>query len=175
RNYFKYGNHTIKGDNSWKTLLIKLDSAGQLQWFITSQGSGQCGTKDITVDGRNVYICGDIGGTVTFGDQTTSQPNGGVFLAKIVDDHSNLTAIYESQAKTNQFEIYPNPSSSIFQIKCQSDCVIQVINSLGKTILTDAFKEMNNKSIDLSNYTNGVYFIEITSNKKKEVKKIIKQ
>ncbi|MCW3077119.1 MAG: hypothetical protein JWO32_1728 [Bacteroidetes bacterium] len=140
-NSVKIGTYTVNGDNKWKTLLVKLDSSGVLQWATSSKGTGSCGTKDITVvHGNAIYITGDISGTVTFGDQTTSQPNGGVFLAKIVDDNSNLTGIHENQAKTSQFEIYPNPSSSIFQIKCQTDCVIQVLNSLGKTILTDTFK-----------------------------------
>ena len=79
------------------------------------------------------------------------------------------TGIIENE---NQFMIYPNPSSGIFNIqlnsKIQGSTNTQIIitDITGKQIYTSKFQNFKNSKIDLSDQTSGVYFICIVSNDK---------
>jgi Secretion system C-terminal sorting domain len=78
----------------------------------------------------------------------------------------------------NNFVIYPNPSSDIFNIKIGDihPQLIEVTDILGKIIISE--KDFDNSGneikIDMTNITNGVYFIKIATDNKSVVKKIIK-
>ena len=66
--------------------------------------------------------------------------------------------------------IYPNPTSNIFTVISKNIIEIELINSLGTTVL----KTKKNK-IDISNLPNGIYFIKIKFDNSSITKKIIKQ
>jgi hypothetical protein len=73
------------------------------------------------------------------------------------------------------FTIAPNPASNQINITAQSDFnTVEIVNFLGQTVLT----QMNNSNkaiIDVSNLTNGVYFVRILSNNGISVQKFVKQ
>ncbi len=59
--------------------------------------------------------------------------------------------------ETDPISIYPNPSKSVFNISSQHKIQqINVSNSLGQIVLTT-----NQSKIDLENFSNGVYFLNI--------------
>jgi hypothetical protein len=79
-----------------------------------------------------------------------------------------------------QVEIYPNPSNGSFTVKLKSDnsesMNLKILNNLGKII----YEEVNIKidqifmrEIDLTGYAEGLYFINLSSNKTVYVEKII--
>lgn len=70
--------------------------------------------------------------------------------------------------------IYPNPVSNTLNISSENSVIdsITIYSSTGKKVLEN-FKIEN--SIDVSNLSNGMYFIEISSGPKKSVKKFIKK
>jgi uncharacterized delta-60 repeat protein len=73
------------------------------------------------------------------------------------------------------FNIYPNPSSGYIYIESldKIDGSIKIYDYLGKKIIEKETDGVNQHSINLSNYPDGIYFINIKSKKGSLTKKII--
>lgn len=98
----------------------------------------------------------------------------GVVLDNLViegNDSLNTTG-YELQ----QIVIYPNPSSDIFNIKMSniSDFEISVIDITGKLLFKDLnSNKSSNYSLDMTNFSSGVYFLQIEANNRSKVIKLM--
>lgn len=74
--------------------------------------------------------------------------------------------------------IYPNPSNGKFNIDLKilrpQNVTIKVIDILGQIIYSQSFSNTSTSifNIDLSSETNGIYFLEISTDSEKSVKKI---
>ena len=82
----------------------------------------------------------------------------------------------------SNLDVYPNPSRDIFNVSFTSeeaqDITVKVINVLGEEIIKDDRKQIKgnyNKTIDLTNYTKGVYLLQIKARFKIENIKLILQ
>jgi Zn-dependent metalloprotease len=71
--------------------------------------------------------------------------------------------------------IYPNPTSGIFNIKMKSitDFQYNIYDITGKVIMSKIDITKNNFNLDMSNYTKGIYFIKLTSDAGSITKKLI--
>ena len=89
---------------------------------------------------------------------------------KVMDGQSNI-----SDEKSSDFTIYPNPTNDMFNVEIENieNSVIEVVNSIGKTILIQNVNA-NVTNIDLSNQSNGVYFVKVLIGNVMEVKRVIK-
>lgn len=69
--------------------------------------------------------------------------------------------------------LYPNPTNGIVNIKTEKEGLITIYNSLGNSIYHSSLE----RSIDLNSMqlNSGIYFVEINSENKKAVKKLIYQ
>lgn len=90
-----------------------------------------------------------------------------------------ITSIPEQNDAVN-FQLYPNPSSGIFQIKGISKVQkiklqIEVFDLAGKIISTETKASQNGLLIDMTAVPNGVYFVRITNGEFSSTKKLIKQ
>lgn len=78
-----------------------------------------------------------------------------------------------NEIKDNQkIQIFPNPTSNFISIQTENNIKFksaEIKDVLGKTILTS-----NNTTIDLSKFETGIYFLEVTTDKGKYVKRIIR-
>jgi hypothetical protein len=72
--------------------------------------------------------------------------------------------------RDNEVLIYPNPSTDIINIISKNDIKINVTNLFGEILLTIE----NEKIIDLSSFSNGLYIFNITYNNVKIQHKVIK-
>ncbi|MBT4217376.1 MAG: T9SS type A sorting domain-containing protein, partial [Flavobacteriales bacterium] len=70
----------------------------------------------------------------------------------------------------DKITIYPNPSQDVFNVEFNSlsrqDLELRIINVIGEVIYTENLNEFvgaYTKQVDLSTYTNGVYFLQITT------------
>ena len=73
-----------------------------------------------------------------------------------------------ANALANSVNVYPNPTSKMINIafnQLNGNCNLTVTNTLGANIYEENLEQINGlvKSIDLSNYSNGVYFVNIQS------------
>ncbi len=75
--------------------------------------------------------------------------------------------------------VYPNPTTGILNLRYnlskQSDVVITIYDAVGKEVYSDKDENVthNTKQIDLSNQSKGVYFVNMVSNDKVIVKKVV--
>jgi len=92
-----------------------------------------------------------------------------------VADDTNFTGITltwtptlanDSFSKAPEVVVYPNPSKGVFNLDFKTPIKnITVVNTLGAIIYEeniDATSNVLTKSVDLSSYTNGVYFINVS-------------
>ena len=83
----------------------------------------------------------------------------------------------EDQAKAQGIKV-KNPSTGIFTLANSSKGIasIKIVNPLGKTVYSNnTLLPTESKTIDLSNYARGVYFVEVVSNEGVSKKKIVIQ
>ena len=75
--------------------------------------------------------------------------------------------------------IYPNPTTGIFTVEIedlQQNTTIELINGIGQTIHQSIIKDCSSRcmhQIDLSDFSNGLYFVKIISNNHIEYRKLI--
>lgn len=73
----------------------------------------------------------------------------------------------------NNFSVYPNPTLNTLNINLQEDLIFEkaiIYNTLGQVL-----KIETTKNIDVTNLSQGTYFIEVVSDKGKATKSFIKQ
>ena len=90
--------------------------------------------------------------------------------------NGNLTSF--STLKSNSFSIYPNPSNDIINISLSKDEIKEIIifNVYGEKITQKNLIVESNLNVDLTDYSNGTYFIvAINNDLSKTVKKFILQ
>lgn len=77
---------------------------------------------------------------------------------------------------TIEFRVYPNPVQNrltlMYGSSVSPEAKVEVYNALGQLVLQSMLSKSN--EIDCSNFTNGFYFVKVTSNGKSTTKKIIK-
>lgn len=71
---------------------------------------------------------------------------------------------------SQQFSVYPNPSTGVYTIKMDEIGDISIRNILGKLIFAG-----KTKTIDLSNQPNGIYLLTLTVDNKSATTKLIKK
>ena len=75
----------------------------------------------------------------------------------------------------SKLSIYPVPAKDFIIIKLQDDATIgelQIIDVVGKTVYSSVVDRQSSR-IDISNLNSGLYFIQITANNEKYVKKLL--
>ena len=74
--------------------------------------------------------------------------------------------------------MHPNPSDSMLNIELRNGITnanLEVYNLLGKQILTRDINSENGLQLNISNWDSGMYLVKITSDKRVETKRVIKQ
>ncbi|MFK7783460.1 MAG: T9SS type A sorting domain-containing protein [Crocinitomicaceae bacterium] len=160
-----------------------------LCWGITG-GLGQC---YFGIEDTNPFVSPDA--------YLIDQQNNGDFIAKITANDPDygcsdykyyflqngsvlLDSIEISVCKTASVEdvepalavsVSPNPATSYFKVTVNNaaDASVQVVDVLGNVVLKETVMG-NSKTINTSNFRNGIYFVKVTANKQRPViRKII--
>lgn len=94
--------------------------------------------------------------------------------------YSNMVMVDNEKEEVNLnhgFEIYPNPVTDILNIKLQhntAQTTIRVVDAFGQFINTGIMREEKGYAIDMSGYSNGVYFIAVVTSEGAATKSFIK-
>ncbi len=86
-----------------------------------------------------------------------------------------VTVLSNDNFVFNNLKVYPNPVTNILNIN--NDKIIdkiEISNVLGQTVLTKNINTFQSK-IDISNFTNGFYFVKIISAENEKILKIVKE
>lgn len=118
-------------------------------------------------------------------DSITNNP-----LTKLDLDVQSLHSIYNStlnqclttgikeQKNQTEFTLSPNPTNGILNINHNlkvNSFKIEIIDALGKVLISGEHKGLNETSIDVSNLSSGIYFIKVISGENTSTKKFIKE
>ena len=123
---------------------------------------------------------------ITSFDSITNNP-----LGKMDTDIQSLKSIYNStlnQCLTTgikeqnidaEFSLSPNPTNSLLNISCSlktNDKVkVEIVDALGKLLVSEDHKAFKQTSIDVSHLTSGIYFVKLNWGEKIITKKFIKE
>jgi hypothetical protein len=90
-----------------------------------------------------------------------------------VPDISGCTTLSTETFLFNSFQIYPNPTKGKFSINANEELNIEILDIYGKVVLSQKnLKGLH--SFDISNYTDGLYLINLHNNKGSKTYKLIK-
>lgn len=86
----------------------------------------------------------------------------------------SLTSGIDEIKELDNFILYPNPTNGLLQIKTEQEIIsIEVLDVFGRRML---YSENNQTEINISNFTNGIYFVRMRDSKGNfVVKKIVRQ
>nr|WP_321233129.1 T9SS type A sorting domain-containing protein [uncultured Psychroserpens sp.] len=83
----------------------------------------------------------------------------------------------EEEFEVNDFQITPNPAKTNFTLNLSvytDDIKIEVYDVLGKRVLNKKISSISS-NIDVSNWSNGIYIIKVSSENATKVKRFVKQ
>lgn len=154
-------------------------------WF--SEGTNFGGTKydvsySINLTKDSGYIC--TGTTESFGLGISNiyfiKTDKSLFAPSTPTHETGVIEINHGQDFS--CSIFPNPTTGVLKININNDIneniYLKVINILGMELISESFKTTTSfcyKTISLSDFPDGVYFIQISNNKFSSSVKIIKQ
>lgn len=81
------------------------------------------------------------------------------------------SALSINEFQQNLITVYPNPSKGVFKIKSDVQNLTYTLVNMQGQVLEKG--EISKKQVDFSSYTAGIYFLELTSEYNKAVKKLI--
>jgi hypothetical protein len=158
------------------------------EWFYIamnvdiSAGIG-ASTWEFWVDGAEVVPAG-----TAFTDSAGTYPTslGGIDFYSLSTDHMMWfdTFVYQdsfvptslgvSDLDAKGFVAYPNPVSSVLNLKAnEAISSVSIINILGQEVYSSSIDALN-ATIDMSNYASGAYFVRVNINGTEGIVKIVK-
>ena len=162
-----------------EVFISKLDTSGNFIWAVNMGGaSTTISGLSLVVDGaENVYTTGYFDGTADL------DPGAGVFNLTAVVGYDyfvqklsqTITTSINEHNDNNNIAIYPNPATNFIDIETDlKDYSISIFDNMGKLISKEKVNQ-NKIQIDISNFSNGLYFIQLQNNDKMISKKFIKE
>lgn len=91
-----------------------------------------------------------------------------------VNNQSECATLSTEAFETAVFSVFPNPSKGLFNVNLQNATDYNVFDINGKQLKQGQFKAGKN-NLNINMFSNGLYFLQITSAKGISTKKIIKQ
>jgi Secretion system C-terminal sorting domain len=130
---------------------------------VISLGNNALGDGVVYHSGNFVEL--NPGFEATIGSQFSAYPENCTSNFVYKSGNSGMKDEVELNKIRNDFVIYPNPSTNFIEISMINSKFNKiVINSFdGKTILDKNIENSNFSEIDVSNYSNGIYIISVTS------------
>ena len=169
---FSGSNLTSEGNTD--IFLAKYDAAGRLLWTERAGGGGADSAFSVCVDRNDIAsITGFIGANADFGNiHLAVDSNGSFFIAQAKPDPSGIKVPVEN---AGLFDVYPNPSVGIFNIRetfSTDKEVSMTLTDMAGRIIGKGIS--NPHMMDLSSYPDGIYFLMIETVKGRYLEKLVK-
>jgi hypothetical protein len=146
--------------------------SGLSKAYTTTAGGGGSLNNFITISGT--IPSNTTPGIYSFTiDMTNNNPSQDVFTiaTRHITRYFTVTAPLSTESFTpNSLSIYPNPTKDLLHFDLPNDISGKITDLTGKTLMT-----VNTKDIDVSSLSAGVYLLDITSEDKRYVTKIVKE
>jgi len=136
--------------------------------------NSQCiADQNLPVVTGNSYIAGSH--QYNYAPESFSPSNGLsiTFSTSVSPDYCNLLKVQDDLLSAESVVIFPNPASDKInvQVSMKGSTVIRIFDIHSRKLLQREFSM--HSEIDISNFSKGIYFAEITSGSGSQVKKII--
>lgn len=119
--------------------------------------------------GATIAVSPTITSTYTVTGVSTDNCSSAASISVTVDECTRLNNLEVASIK-----VYPNPSNGKFMIELNGPATIAVYSATGQLISTSTL--LNAGTVDLTNFTNGIYFVKLVEqNGTVTVKQLIKQ
>lgn len=150
-------------DGKTKPYLVLIDSIGQVDTTFNIAPNGPVYTTQL-VSSRKVLIAGDFNTFVNIPRNN---------IARLILPIEIPTNVKKEFSKDSNFSVYPNPTNTsinIENLKVGASMIIR--NICGATVYNE---QINNSKLTLnvSNYTNGIYFITVTDKDHSFTKRLV--
>jgi hypothetical protein len=135
--------------------VVKLSATATIEWQNTIGGSSSEGLQSIqqTTDGG--YILGGYSVSGISGDKTEiCQGYADYWVVKLSNPNANKNEI-------NPLMLYPNPAQNYVRISHTGTISVQIYSMMGQLVSTQILIE-NEDEINISNFSSGVYLVQIT-------------
>jgi len=156
--------------NNPDIFLLKYDNSLNFEAAYAYGGTEWDIGKDICVDGHsNAIIISSFSSQdlMINGYTIPNQGYNDILVSSILT--SNINNIQMLSKKDNQINIFPNPTSTYITIKANKIQSIKVTNINGEEIYCGTDNEIN-----CTSFSNGIYFINVTTSKQTFTRKFIK-
>nr|MBA3683368.1 T9SS type A sorting domain-containing protein [Bacteroidota bacterium] len=129
-------------------------------------------TATLIASGANTYLWNTASTntiiTVTPNANTaytvTGTDNNGCSNSFVITQSVSLCTGIASNANHSVFNIYPNPTNGLLNIKSNSDVnLIEVIDFTGRIVVSEQTQSLNNLILDITSLQNAIYLVRITN------------
>lgn len=164
----------VAGLRKWNTVSHARDQVAQAVFYMDSSIVHY---KQISVPFN--YSLPDIPDTLEIKIMAGNVGPGGIIMPGnefFVDDISftTVTGINEAGKDNPNVRIYPNPAINNITIECQQQATVEITSIQGQ-LIENLATNGNKTSIDVSAFTEGVYVVQVKTEKGVTVKKFVKE
>jgi len=147
-----------------EAFVLKMNSLGAVEWAERFGGIFADLAVGVDVDTEgDILVLGRFSGTVTFGTTTFSSlgsNSSDIFLLKLSPEGLGIS---KNQLR-NYWNVYPNPTNKFINLYFPDDIEnissVEIFNMFGRRV--KVFENLSNfKNLDLSEFTSGIYLLNI--------------
>ena len=157
-----------------KPILFRRNAIGINDWTIYPDCPNCSGGFDFSDNCDFVFNTFYWDSTEVFGSNYYHS-KGNILLKLQCDNMNSVSDVY---IENNPVVVFPNPSAGIFNLSLKNSIEIskiRIYDLLGNCLWSKTYKTDTNVEIDLSSHSKGIYFVEVVSNGKKSISKIVLQ